>query len=369
MPYDDLVKAFDSGDVLFGLSDDLNIAEAALKEAYGSGATFWNRFTKTGQRKNAKAERFKKKTDVLVQAGLTNAVADPGKLGDEIKAAIPAVRGARAPGGTPLQQAPMKSAYEPGRVPTKLPSESQRGVDFAAFLAGHEKYDPKLMGGAMASDGSYQPLGSKETDRQWIAASRRTAFENHLTDLLDAGGPTAVLKLKGGQTKAAKPTGQNRAFIKQHWDQIDWAQYDMWGWLHESHLSNVINYKVWKRTSKAGLEFQTTVRRRTVHFLLDTFLKGGGMNSAVTKGGAHGRSITAGELRWLYRNWSNPHVSANTHFWTVTGAQKAPWVAGPHVDLWKTYVPKGKMNRDNSRALAAALMVHDEPSTSDDSSL
>jgi hypothetical protein len=255
----------------------------------------------------------------------------------------------------------MASAYRPGRVAEKLPNEQQRGIDFAAFLDGHEKFSPKLMGGSM-SGGTYQPLGTKVEDRQWIAQSRKSAFEHYLTGVLDAGGPAAVLHLKGGRNVAAQPSGQNLQLINSHWDNIDWSRYNMWEFLHASHLSNVINYKIWKRTSKAGLEFQTTVRNRTVHFLLDTFLKGNNMDTVVSKLGFHGRSITAGELRWLYRNWSNPNVSLRTIFWTTNGRSGAPWHLNP--GLWSNYVPKGAANRDNSRALAAALEVHTEPPAS-----
>lgn len=355
--YDALVQEFETGDVLFGLSDDLETAKAALNDAYGDGATFWNAFSRAGRDKNDKARRITKSTDVFLQADLTNAVANPGVLGDRIKAAIPAVKAAQAPGAA-LTARPMASAYDPARVPQKLQSETQRGIDFAAFLEGHEKFDPKLMGGTLRADGTFAPLGAKESDRQWIAQSRKAAFMQYLIGELDAGRP---LHLKGGVTRPPRLKGANRRFIESLWDQIDWSRYDMWGFLHESHLANVVNYKIWKRTSKAGLEFQTTVRERMVHFLLDKFMAGDGMTSVVDKGGAHGKSITAGELRWLFRNWPNPKVQANVKFWTIHGEQSPPWEMPKYQALWAGYQPKGQRNVENSRALAASLQVYDEP--------
>jgi len=67
------------------------VAEAALKAAYGDGATFWNRFTRAGRRANRRAAVLSKQTDAVVQASLTSASADPGVLGDRIKEAIPTV--------------------------------------------------------------------------------------------------------------------------------------------------------------------------------------------------------------------------------------------------------------------------------------
>lgn len=206
----------------------------------------------------------------------------------------------------------MNSAFVADRVSGRLPHEAQRGMDFARLLEGHDRHDPKLMGGAMGADGTYQALGSKATDREWIAQSRRRAFENYLSSLLDQGGPGAVLHLKDGTTRAACEPGKNMALVEEHWNDIDWSHYNMWECLHELHVANVVNYKICMRTSKAGLEFQTTVRDRDVHFLLETFLKGNNMDAVVNKSGARGRSITAGELRWLYRNWENPRVSLRT---------------------------------------------------------
>jgi hypothetical protein len=353
--YDGLVKAFDRGDVLFGLSSDLASAKDALNAAYGDGASFWGAFSRMGRKHNKKAKKFSKKTDVLLQSDLTNAVASPPELGFQIKEALPSIRQARAQGNA-LHKPPMSAVYKapPSYIGTKLPHEQQRGVEFADFLDGHEKFDPKLMGGHMKA-GSYAPLGEKKADRVWIVASRKSALQIHLIGDLDRGN---VLHLKNGRDVAPREKGKNKTFVEQHWDDIDWDKYDLYDCLNDSNIANVVNYKVWKRTSKAGLEFQTAVRGRVVHFLLDTFMAGDGMQSAVSKGGGHGKSITAGEIRWLYRNWAKPQVSKNVRFWTVHKEELPPWEMAAYRDLWAGYVPKA-WREDRTMALASALTVHE----------
>ena len=56
--YDGLVAAFDQGDVLFGLSGDLETATQALRSAYGDGASFWGAFTRMGRQRNQKAKGY-----------------------------------------------------------------------------------------------------------------------------------------------------------------------------------------------------------------------------------------------------------------------------------------------------------------------
>jgi hypothetical protein len=96
-------------------------------------------------------------------------------------------------------------------------------------------------------------------------------------------------------------------------------------------------------------------RDRSVHFLLDTFLKGDGMASVVGKGGAHGKSITAGELRWIYRNRGKPRVRDNVKFWTTAGAARPPWEEPAYADLWEGYVPASAAADAPSRPLAASF--------------
>jgi len=93
--------------------------------------------------------------------------------------------------------------------------------------------------------------------------------------------------------------------------------------------------RLWKRTSKAGLEFQISARQRTVHFLADII--GDDIETVVSKKG-HGASITSTELRWLYRHRETDFVRANVRFWR-NGKEIS------HADIfdlpgWKSYAPK-----------------------------
>lgn len=69
---------------------------------------------------------------------------------------------------------------------------------------------------------------------------------------------------------------------------------------------------LWKKTSKAGLEFQLLVRQQPLHFVADVI--GDDIGAVVSKQG-HGASITSSELRWLYRHRNLPEVRANLFFY------------------------------------------------------
>lgn len=68
---------------------------------------------------------------------------------------------------------------------------------------------------------------------------------------------------------------------------------------------------VFKKTSKCGLEYQLLIQKSKVHFFTD------GLNiSAISnKSGQEGRSVTASELRWLFRHRHITEVKENLLFW------------------------------------------------------
>ncbi|WP_060507479.1 RHS repeat-associated core domain-containing protein [Pseudomonas sp. NBRC 111124] len=78
----------------------------------------------------------------------------------------------------------------------------------------------------------------------------------------------------------------------------------------EREYSKVIEVGLWKRTSKAGLEYQLISRMAPVHFLMD----GINIGNVASKRGDGGQSVTAGELRWLYRHRDVPEVRENLFF-------------------------------------------------------
>ncbi|ENT4821345.1 TPA: hypothetical protein I8190_002097 [Citrobacter freundii] len=81
----------------------------------------------------------------------------------------------------------------------------------------------------------------------------------------------------------------------------------------QGSLTLVDYYKrTWKRTSKAGLEYQLIHNNGVVHFIIDD------LNfEDIARKERHGSkgNITSSEMRWLYRNRGNLNVSRNLRFW------------------------------------------------------
>lgn len=74
--------------------------------------------------------------------------------------------------------------------------------------------------------------------------------------------------------------------------------------------------RTWKRTSKAGLEYQLIHKDGVVHFIIDD------LNfEDIARKERHGSkgNITSSEMRWLYRNRANLNVSRNLRFWGKDG--------------------------------------------------
>jgi insecticidal toxin complex protein TccC len=95
--------------------------------------------------------------------------------------------------------------------------------------------------------------------------------------------------------------------------------------------------KMWKRTSKAGIEFQLSRSAEgRVHFILDQVVDD--IPVVLSKQG-HGASVTSTELRWLYRHRNTDAVKNSVVFWK--NKQQI------HIDnvftdpAWKDYNPRG----------------------------
>ncbi|UBM27366.1 RHS repeat protein [Pseudomonas sp. p1(2021b)] len=98
--------------------------------------------------------------------------------------------------------------------------------------------------------------------------------------------------------------------------------------------SKDVHVGLWKRTSKAGLEFQLLVRKAPVHFLMD----GLEINEIVSKQGGGGQSVTASELRWLYRRRELLDVKGNVFFYR--GGKKISHAEVFGDPQWQRYIPK-----------------------------
>ncbi|GLX64766.1 hypothetical protein KMU_28080 [Proteus vulgaris] len=97
---------------------------------------------------------------------------------------------------------------------------------------------------------------------------------------------------------------------------------------------------LWKKTSKAGLEFQLLVRKKTLHFITDII--GDDIGAVISKEG-HGASITSSELRWLYRHKDLPEVRSNLIFYR--GGKKISHEEIFGKSEWSNYHPKNQYNK------------------------
>ncbi|EJN3486221.1 type III secretion protein GogB, partial [Escherichia coli] len=94
--------------------------------------------------------------------------------------------------------------------------------------------------------------------------------------------------------------------------------------------------KLWAKTSKAGLEFQTLTRNKTVIFCADEIVNS--LKLIANKSDGYGQSITASELRWIYRNKDNDQIMKNIKFYLRGKEIPAEKILG--APEWKDYKPK-----------------------------
>lgn len=110
--------------------------------------------------------------------------------------------------------------------------------------------------------------------------------------------------------------------------------------------SKVMQFGVslWKKTSKAGLEFQLLVRKKTLHFMTDRI--GDDIGMVISKKG-YGASITSSELRWLYRHRDLPEVRSNLIFYRDGKKISHEEIFGN--SEWKNYHPKNQYTQKEKR--------------------
>ncbi|EET0705966.1 type III secretion system effector EspK, partial [Escherichia coli] len=94
--------------------------------------------------------------------------------------------------------------------------------------------------------------------------------------------------------------------------------------------------KLWAKTSKAGLEFQTLTRNKTVIFCADEIVNS--LKLIANKSDGYGQSITASELRWIYRNKDNDQIMKNIKFYLRGKEIPAEKILG--APEWKDYKSK-----------------------------
>ncbi|ECD9376915.1 hypothetical protein FNI58_04115 [Salmonella enterica subsp. salamae] len=119
-----------------------------------------------------------------------------------------------------------------------------------------------------------------------------------------------------------------RDFLSQH------PRYN----ITDSKFSDLSNEDLWMKTSKAGLEFQTKLRDRTVIFLADCLVDT--VSEIAAKKGKYGNAITAHELRWVYRNRNDDQVKNNVKFFLK--GQAITYEDVFTKPGWEQYTPKNE---------------------------
>lgn len=101
---------------------------------------------------------------------------------------------------------------------------------------------------------------------------------------------------------------------------------------------------LWKRGSKLGIEIIAQSKTAQLHFVLDNI----DMAAVVNKTGGlrEGKSITASELRYAWRN--RERLGDRIHFYKNDSEVPAPWVSDPV--LWQHYSPHARASAATSAA-------------------
>lgn len=87
------------------------------------------------------------------------------------------------------------------------------------------------------------------------------------------------------------------------------------------------------RACKGGLEYTTKELQKKIHFVLDDY-DFQYLWDDIGRVGEQ-RAITSKELKWLFRSWDDPSISANVVFWRGGKVVLPPWVENP--EPWKNY--------------------------------
>jgi hypothetical protein len=94
------------------------------------------------------------------------------------------------------------------------------------------------------------------------------------------------------------------------------------------------------RGCKGAMERILKQEHKRIHFVLNGIDMEAVLDNkwVVTDKRSGDKSITAIELRWVYRNWGDPDVREGVYFYVDELKVKAPWETDP--ELWATYEPK-----------------------------
>lgn len=191
----------------------------------------------------------------------------------------------------------------------------------------------------------------------------RGMYQNHITDIVwDVNNPEysfedAEIAKRVLETapqlekhnpefakKLIKRTQGFNAFLKKKGEQN--SKYNVWKKSDDESNDKFADKttEIWKRTSKAGLEYQLKERDKPVYFAVDSLdLKD------VIKGkdsGEFSSSITSSEIRWLYRHREEEDVKKNLKLYKSDGkivpledffGDSDNSVGNGNKDIWQKY--------------------------------
>jgi len=115
----------------------------------------------------------------------------------------------------------------------------------------------------------------------------------------------------------------------------------------EKRFAKFTDDERWIKTSKAGLEFQTKIREEKVIFCIDSLVDS--VDDIARKHGRFGQTITAHELRWIYRNRNDDKIKENVIF-SLRGKIVSHETIFSLKD-WEKYQPKSMRTTFGTRVL------------------
>lgn len=163
----------------------------------------------------------------------------------------------------------------------------------------------------------------------------RSALSDEFSRLRRLGGefmssklPDAIRKAKIGRPEkyGFDFDGYHRIASEHEKLKISSKHVDEWLW--------------WKRGSKSGIEMvaqQSPNSKRRIHFILDE-MNIYGVTHKDSK--LFGNSITASELRYIYRHWGR--LQGKVIFYKDGKVVESPWENTLSAHLWNYYHPKKK---------------------------
>jgi insecticidal toxin complex protein TccC len=178
----------------------------------------------------------------------------------------------------------------------------------------------------------------KEDGRRFVWVKKRNVLkQNDLTDA--AFGPTVTAgvyntdeQIKVELTDFARGIAYKEFAMTNRYFQKD-----------EKGTGNFfqINVPMWRRSSKAGLEFQIFERNKKVLFAIDGLM--GTLDDIVSKTPGAGTSVTASEIRYVYRRKETPEVKDNVKFFVAN--REVPQDEFFNLPAWKNYHPQKTYNQ------------------------